>query len=57
MRENISLAYLYTPHTGNYYELGYSLSEIFLLGRIGVFVGFEDLSYKTTGIKVTFILK
>ncbi|MBS0011268.1 MAG: hypothetical protein KFF49_07650, partial [Bacteroidales bacterium] len=57
MRENISLAYLYTPHTSHYYELAYTLSEIFLLGRIGVVVGFEDLSYKATGLRFTFILK
>ena len=55
MRENISLSYLYSPHTNNYYELGYSLSEIFLIGRIGVFAGFEDLSYRSAGLKFTFI--
>ncbi|MGM0666914.1 MAG: DUF5686 family protein, partial [Bacteroidota bacterium] len=57
MRENLSLAYMYSPHTGNYYELGYGLSEVFLLGKIGVFVGFEDLEYKSAGLRFTFILR
>jgi len=57
MRENLSLAYMYSPHTGNYYELGYGLSEVFLLGKIGVFVGFEDLKYKSVGLRFTLILR
>ncbi|MEE4114552.1 MAG: DUF5686 and carboxypeptidase regulatory-like domain-containing protein [Marinilabiliaceae bacterium] len=55
MRENISLAYLYTPTSGSYTELGYVLSEVFLLGRIGVFVGFNDLKYSSSGFRFTFI--
>ena len=54
MRENLSLSYLFTPVTGHYYEFGYALSEIFLLGKIGVYVGFEDVSYKATGVRFTF---
>jgi len=57
MRENLSLAYMYSPHTGNYYELGYGLSEVFLLGKIGIFVGFEDLKYKSAGLRFTLILR
>ena len=57
MRENISLAYLYSPHTSNYYELGYGLSEIFLIGKIGVFAGFEDLSFKSAGVRFTLIFQ
>ena len=55
MRENISLAYLYTPTTGSYTEFGYVLSEVLLLGRMGVFVGFNDLKYSSTGFRFTFI--
>ena len=57
MRENLSLAYMYSPHTGNYYELGYGLSEVFLLGKIGVFVGFEDLNYRSASLRFTIILQ
>lgn len=55
MRENISLAYLYSPATSHYYELGYTLSEVFLVGRIGFFAGFRDLSYSSAGVRFTFI--
>ncbi|MBN1388498.1 MAG: carboxypeptidase-like regulatory domain-containing protein [Bacteroidales bacterium] len=57
MRENITLAYLYSPHTSHYYELGYGLSEIFLIGKIGVYAGFEDLSFKSAGVRFTFIFR
>lgn len=57
MRENVTLAYLYSPHTSHYYELGYGLSEVFLIGKINVFVGFEDISFKSAGVKVSFILQ
>ncbi len=55
MRENLSLAYLYTPESGSYTEIGYTLSEILFVGRFGVFVGFEDLSYSSVGFRFTFI--
>jgi hypothetical protein len=55
MRENISFAFLYTPHTRTYYEFGYALSEVLFIGKIGVYVGFEDLKYKGTGLRFTFI--
>lgn len=55
MRENLSLAYLYTPEAGSYTELGYTISEILLLGRFGIFVGFNDLNYSSTGFRFTFI--
>ncbi len=57
MRENLTLAYLYSPHTSHYYELGYGLSEVFLIGRIGIIAGFEDLSFKSAGVKITLILQ
>ena len=57
MRENLTLAYLYRPHNGHYYELGYALSEIFLIGKIGVFAGFEDLNFKSAGVRFTFIFR
>jgi hypothetical protein len=55
MRENVSIAYLYTPAVGHYTELGYAISEILLLGRIGVYVGFDNLKYQSTGFRFTFI--
>ena len=55
MRENISVAYLYTPAIGHYTEFGYTLSEVLLLGRIGVYAGFENMKYTGTGFRFTFI--
>jgi hypothetical protein len=55
MRENVSIAYLYTPAMGHYTELGYSISEFLLLGQIGVYVGFDNLKYQSTGFRFTFI--
>jgi len=53
MRENISLSMLWTPEAGYYYETGYSLSEVFLLGTAGVYAGFTGTSFESAGIRVT----
>ncbi len=53
IRENLSLSYLGRRFHDNYTELGYSLSEIFLIGKAGVFVGFDDLKFKSAGLKFT----
>jgi hypothetical protein len=53
IRENLSFSYLGSRFHKNYSEIGYSLSEIFFLGEVGVFVGFDDLKYKSFGVKIT----
>jgi hypothetical protein len=53
IRENISISYLGSRFHSNYTELGYSLSEIFLLGEVGFYLGFDDLKYKTFGVRIT----
>ncbi|MCE5344708.1 MAG: DUF5686 and carboxypeptidase regulatory-like domain-containing protein [Bacteroidales bacterium] len=55
MRENISLSYLGSRYHRNYTEIGYSISEIFFIGEAGVYFGFEDIKYKSVGVK--FVLK
>ncbi len=52
IRENISLSFLGSRFYTTYTEIGYSLSEIFLIGEIGVYLGFDDLRYRSTGIKL-----
>jgi hypothetical protein len=52
MRENLSLSYLGSRFHKNYTEIGYTISEVFLLGEIGVYVGFEDIKYKSIGGKL-----
>jgi len=53
MRENLSLSMLWTPDYGVYSEIGYSVSEIFLLAEMGVYTGFRNLSYDGIGIRLT----
>jgi hypothetical protein len=53
IRENLSFSYLGSRFHSNYTEMGYSLSEIFLLGEAGIYVGFDDLKYKNFGVRFT----
>jgi len=54
MRENLIFSYLGSRYNSSYTEVGYSMSEIFLLAELGIYAGFEDLRYKFTGIKISF---
>jgi|WetSurMetagenome_2_1015567.scaffolds.fasta_scaffold12146_4 hypothetical protein len=56
IRENLSASWLWTPDYGNYYETGYSLSEIYLFGEAGFFAGFHNLSFDSVGFRFIFIL-
>ena len=52
MKENLYFSYLRTPYTKDHIELGYSLNDIFLIGYVGVFVGFEGFKYAGWNLKV-----
>lgn len=52
IRENIGLSVLWTPEAGYYYETGYSLSEVFLVGTAGVYAGFTGTSFESAGFRV-----
>ncbi len=52
IRENLLLSTLGSRYSTNYTEIGYSLSELFFLAEVGVYVGFENLSYKSIGGKL-----
>jgi hypothetical protein len=52
IRENLSISYLGSRFHKNYTEIGYSLSEIFFLAELGVYVGFDDLKYRAVGAKL-----
>jgi hypothetical protein len=52
MRENLHARYLLTPQTNHYFEFGYSISEIFLLGEVGIFTGFENFEFRSAGVRV-----
>jgi len=52
IRENVIFSFLGSRYNTTYTEIGYSLSEIFLLGEAGVFAGFDDLKYRSFGIRL-----
>ena len=52
MRENLSISYLGSRFHKNYTELGYSISEFLLLTEIGIYVGFDDVTYRSVGAKL-----
>jgi hypothetical protein len=54
MRENLSFSYLGRRNSSNYTEIGYSISEILFVGEFGVYVGFDDVRYRSVGLKAIF---
>jgi len=52
MRENISLSYLGSRYQKNYTEIGYGISEILFVGELGVYVGFDDIKYRSTAVRI-----
>jgi hypothetical protein len=52
MRENVSISYLGSRYKRNYTEVGYSISQVFFVGELGVYVGFEDLKFRSVGAKL-----
>jgi hypothetical protein len=51
MRENLSFSYLGSRFHPNYTEIGYSISEILFLGELGVYMGFDDIKYRSLGVR------
>ena len=54
--ENIHVSHLHTPDFRHYTQIGYSLSQIFMVGNIGVFAGFSEFNYQHWGVRVSFLL-
>lgn len=52
MRENVSIAYLGSRFHPDYTEVGYSISEIWLIGELGFWLGFEDMDYSSSGVRL-----
>jgi hypothetical protein len=52
MRENLSLGFLWSHYQKAYTEIGYTISEVFFIGELGVYVGFDNLSYSSIGGKI-----
>jgi hypothetical protein len=54
--ENLHLNYLTTYGQKHYWEVGYSISQIYMAGSIGVFAGFKGKSYHSYGVQISFNL-
>ncbi|HEY5470136.1 MAG TPA: DUF5686 family protein, partial [Bacteroidales bacterium] len=54
LRENLSFSFLGSRYNKSYSEIGYSISEILLIGEIGFYAGFENLKNKSVGVKMVF---
>ena len=52
IRENLQLSYLGRKGNPSYTEIGYSLSEIFLFAEAGIFVGLDNLQYRSFGARI-----
>jgi hypothetical protein len=57
IRENLSASFLWSRFQECYTEIGYSLSEVFLIGEIGVYAGFDNFRYKSIGAKLVLKFK
>ncbi|TLX71174.1 hypothetical protein E9993_21135 [Labilibacter sediminis] len=52
--ENLYLHHLTQPYFKNYNEIGYGISQIFLMMNVGVFAGFEDFEFARWGARLSF---
>jgi hypothetical protein len=52
MRENLSLSWLGSVFQRSYTEIGYSITELLLVGELGVYAGFENLKYNNIGVRL-----
>ena len=51
-RENLNFSYLGSRYHSHYTELGYSITQLFLIGEAGVYVGFDNLKYRSVGARL-----
>ncbi len=56
MRENLSISWLGTRKNSSWFEAGYSISELFLVGEAGIFAGFDNLTFRCAGFRFIFKL-
>jgi hypothetical protein len=51
--ENLHFNYLTTDAVKNYWEIGYSVSQIYMIGHIGLYAGFMGTAYQSFGVQVS----
>jgi hypothetical protein len=54
--ENLYLNYLTGSQVKNYWEVGYSISQIYMMGSVGIFAGFKGKYFQSFGLQVIFDL-
>ena len=52
--ESLGVTYLYTPQAPHYIQAGYSLNEILFLMDLGLYVAFQEGTYKGFGARLNF---
>ncbi len=52
--ENLYFSHLTQPNFKNYNEVGYGISQIFLVANVGVFAGFEEFEFSKWGVRLSF---
>lgn len=52
--ENLYFSYLHQPEFTNYGEIGYGVSQIFMMINVAAFVGVKDFEYDRWGIHINF---
>jgi hypothetical protein len=52
--ENLHVNYLTTNLQLHYWEAGYSISKIYMVGSIGVYAGFKGADFQSVGMQVSF---
>jgi hypothetical protein len=55
-KENLYMNYFHSPVFKHHLELGYSVSQIWAVGEVGVFSTFDNWKYTSTGVKVSIAL-
>ena len=50
--ENLYFNYLSAPSIKNYSEVGYGISNLFLMGEAGIYAGFEGSNFKSWGVRL-----
>jgi hypothetical protein len=51
--ENLQFNYLSTNDVKNYWEIGYSISQIYMIGRLGIYAGFRGSDYQSFGFQLS----
>ncbi len=51
--ESLHLNYIATPEMNHYWEAGYSINNLFLIGNAGVFAGFNETAFKSVQFKIS----